>query len=64
MQKVKATIVLGVPLLFDKMFKKVMKAITEDKKKAFLVPKLIKFTNLTNKLGIKDLKKKIFAELR
>ena len=64
MQKVKATIVLGVPLLFDKMFKKVMKAINEDKKKAFLVPKLIKFTNLTNKLGIKDLKKKIFKELQ
>jgi long-chain acyl-CoA synthetase len=64
MQKVKATIVLGVPLLFDKMFKKVMKAINEDKKKAFLVPKLIKFTNITQKLGVKDLKKKIFKELQ
>lgn len=64
MQKVKATIVLGVPLLFDKMFKKVMKAINEDKKKAFLVPKLIKITNFTNKLGVWDLKKKIFKELQ
>lgn len=64
MQKVKATIVLGVPLLFDKMFKKVMKAINEDKKKSFLVPKLIKITNLTQKLGVKDLKKKIFKELQ
>ncbi|MBI1931464.1 MAG: AMP-binding protein [Ignavibacteriales bacterium] len=64
MQKVKATIVLGVPLLFDKMFKKVMKAINEDKKKSFLVPKLIKLTNLTQKIGIKDLKKKIFKELQ
>lgn len=64
MQKVKATIVLGVPLLFDKMFKKVMKAINDDKKKSFLVPKLIKITNLTEKLGIKDLKKKIFKELQ
>jgi len=64
MQKVKATIVLGVPLLFDKMFKKVMKAINEDKKKAFLVPKLIKITNLTQKLGAKGLKKKIFNELQ
>ncbi|MBK8945741.1 MAG: AMP-binding protein [Ignavibacteriae bacterium] len=64
MQKVKATIVLGVPLLFDKMFKKVMKAINEDKKKAFLVPKLIKLTNFTQKFGVKDLKKKIFKELQ
>ena len=64
MQKVKATIVLGVPLLFDKMFKKVMKAINDDKKKSFLVPKLIKITNITEKLGIKDLKKKIFKELQ
>ena len=64
MQKVKATIVLGVPLLFDKMFKKVMKAINEDKKKSFLVPKLIKITNFTEKVGLKDLKKKIFKELQ
>ena len=64
MQKVKATIVLGVPLLFDKMFKKVMKAINDDKKKSFLVPKLIKITNFTEKLGIKNLKKKLFKELQ
>ena len=64
MQNVKPTIVLGVPLLFDKMFKKVMKAIGEDKKKAFLVPKLVKITNIAEKLGIKDLKKKIFKELQ
>ena len=64
MQKVKATIVLGVPLLFDKMYKKVMKAINDDKKKSFLVPKLIKITNITQKFGVKDLKKKIFKELQ
>lgn len=64
MQKVKATVVLGVPLLFDKMYKKVMKAINDDKKKSFLVPKLIRITNFTNKIGVKDLKKKIFKELQ
>jgi len=64
MQKVKATVVLGVPLLFEKMYKKVMKAINEDKKKSFLVPKLIMLTNVTQKLGIKDIKKKIFKELQ
>lgn len=41
-----------------------MKAINEDKKKSFLVPKLIKLTNLTQKIGIKDLKKKIFKKLQ
>lgn len=64
MQKVKATVVLGVPLLFDKMYKKVMKAINDDKKKSFLVPKLIKITNFTKKIGVKDLKKTIFKELQ
>lgn len=64
MQKVRATIVLGVPLLFDKIFKKVMKAINDDKKKSFIVPKLIKITNITQKFGLKDLKKKIFKELQ
>lgn len=64
MKDVKATMVLGVPLLFEKMFKKIMKAINEDKKKAFLVPKLIAATNLTQKFGLKNLKKKIFSELQ
>ena len=48
MQKVKATIVLGVPLLFDKMFKKVMKAIHDDKKKSFLVPKFTLHSQLSS----------------
>lgn len=63
MKNASPTIVLGVPLLFDKMFKKVMKAINEDKKKSFIVPKLIKLTNFTDKFGIK-LKQKIFKELQ
>lgn len=64
MRNIKATIVLGVPLLFDKMLKTIMKAIRDDKKKSFLVPKLITLTNISQKLGIKDLKKKIFKELQ
>lgn len=63
LQKVKATVLLGVPLLYDKMFKRVSKAISEDKKKAFIVPKLVGLTNFTQKLGLKDLKKKIFKEI-
>ena len=34
-----------------------MKAINDDKKKSFLVPKLIKITNLTEKVGIKNQKR-------
>ncbi len=63
LQKVKATIFLGVPLLFDKMFKAIYKSISEDKIKSKVVPPLVKATNLIEKVGWKSLKKKIFKEL-
>ena len=62
-QKVKATILLGVPLLYDKMFKRISKAITEDKVKSKVVPVLVKATNIFQAVGVKDIKKKIFAEI-
>ncbi|MCF8242072.1 MAG: AMP-binding protein [Melioribacteraceae bacterium] len=62
-QKVKATILLGVPLLYDKMYKRVTKSISDDKVKSKIVPPLMKLTNYTSKLGLKNLKKKIFHEL-
>ena len=62
-QKVKATIMLGVPLLFDKMFKRIMKGISEDKVKSIVVPPLMKFTSLLQNVGVKGLKQKIFKEL-
>lgn len=62
-QKVKATILLGVPLLFDKMFKKIMKGIGEDKVKAIVVPPLMKLTTIFQNVGVKGLKQKIFKEL-
>lgn len=62
-QKVKATILLGVPLLYDKMFKRVSKAITEDKVKSKIVPPLLKITNIAQKFGLGGLKKKIFKEM-
>jgi long-chain acyl-CoA synthetase len=37
-QKVKATILLGVPLLYDKMFKRIIKGIKENKVKSIIVP--------------------------
>ncbi len=63
LQNVKATMLLGVPLLFDKMFKRIQKGIQEDKKKAKLVPKLIGITNLTSRVGLGQLKKKVFKAL-
>ncbi len=63
LQKVKATILLGVPLLYDKMFKRISKTITEDKVKSVIVPALRKITNVTEKLGLSGVKKKVFKEL-
>lgn len=62
-QKVKATILLGVPLLYDKMFKRISKAISDDKVKSKVVPVLVKATNFIQSVGIKDIKKKLFAEI-
>ncbi|MDH7605373.1 MAG: AMP-binding protein [Melioribacter sp.] len=63
LQKVHATILLGVPLLYDKMFRRIIKGIKEDKLKSIIVPPLLKLTNLFSFVGLKDIKKKIFAEL-
>lgn len=63
LQKVKATILLGVPLLYDKMFKKIYKGIQEDKVKSKIVPPLVKLTNIADAIGWKSAKKIIFSEL-
>lgn len=63
LQKVKATVMLGVPLLFDKMFKKIYKGIQEKKISAALVNPLIKVSDLLTKLGWKNSKHRIFSEL-
>jgi len=62
-QKVKATILLGVPLLYDKMFRRIIKGIKEDKVKSIIVPPLVKITNLFAMVGAGNIKKKLFAEL-
>jgi len=63
LQNVKATMLLGVPLLYDKMFKRISKSIHEDKVKSKIVPPMIKVTGLFEKVGWKGLKKKVFKEL-
>ena len=63
MQNVKATILLSVPLMYDKMFTKIYKTISEDKIKSKVVPSLLKITNFTEKIGLKSSKKIVFKEL-
>jgi long-chain acyl-CoA synthetase len=62
-QQVKATILLGVPLLFDKMFRRIVKTIKENKVKSVIVPPLVKLTNLFANAGLSNVKKKFFSEL-
>ncbi|HUX93645.1 MAG TPA: AMP-binding protein [Ignavibacteriaceae bacterium] len=63
LQKVKATILLGVPLLFDKMFKRIYKSINEDKTKSKIIKPLIKITDVVEKVGWKSFKRIVFKEL-
>jgi long-chain acyl-CoA synthetase len=63
LQKVKATVLLAVPLLYDKMFKRIVKGIQEDKIKSVIVPPLVKLTNLFSLIGFNEFKKKLFHEL-
>lgn len=63
LQKVKATMLLAVPLLYDKMFKRIYKTIKENKVKSVIMPSLIKVTDVLEKIGWKESKKKIFKEL-
>jgi long-chain acyl-CoA synthetase len=63
LQKVKATILLGVPLLYDKMFKRITKAIVENKTTSKIIGPLVTVTNVADLFGWKSAKKKIFREI-
>jgi long-chain acyl-CoA synthetase len=63
LQQVKATMLLGVPLLFDKMFKRIYQAVKENRVKSIIVPPLIKLTNVVARFGWKSSKKLIFSEV-
>ncbi|RPI04769.1 MAG: long-chain fatty acid--CoA ligase, partial [Ignavibacteriae bacterium] len=63
LQQVKATMLLGVPLLFDKMFKRVYHAINEKRLTSIIVPPLIKLTDFAARFGWKNSKKLVFAEI-
>lgn len=63
LQNVKATMLLAVPLLFEKMFKKIYKSIQEDKVKKVIIKPLIMITDLVQKVGWKSAKQVVFKEL-
>ena len=62
-QKAKPTIMLGAPLLFNKMYAKIMKGIAEDKVKSKIVNPIIRLTNLLELAGWKNSKKIFLKEL-
>ena len=64
LQNVHATILLGVPLLFEKMFRKIYKAINEDKIKSIIIRPLIKISDLMEMVGWKSFRHKVFHELQ
>lgn len=63
LQKVRATILLGVPLLFEKMFSRIYKTINEDRIKSKIIKPLIKISNVIELVGWKSFKHVIFREL-
>ena len=63
LQKVRATILLGVPLLFDKMFRRIYKTINEDKIKSKIIRPLINISKLFEMVGWKSFRRKVFHEL-
>ena len=60
LQKVHATVLLGVPLLYDKMYRRITAAIGEKRLTSLLVKPLSGAASLTEALGIQGLRKKVF----
>ena len=63
MLRVKPTMVLGVPLIFEKMFRKIYKTIQADKVKSVVIRPMIHITDFLSLFGWKESKKLIFKEL-
>jgi len=63
MTKVQPTMVLGVPLIFEKMFRKIYKTIQADKVKSVVIKPMIHITDFLSLIGWKNSKKLIFKEL-
>jgi long-chain acyl-CoA synthetase len=63
LQASRATVLLGVPLLYDKMFKRIYKSIQEKKIVSLLIKPLVQVTNILEKIGWKSSKRTVFHEI-
>ncbi|MGA9119477.1 MAG: AMP-binding protein [Bacteroidota bacterium] len=63
LQQVRATILLGVPLLYDKMFKRIYKGISERKMLSKMIGSVIRATDLLQIVGWKSSKRAVFKEI-
>jgi long-chain acyl-CoA synthetase len=63
LQQVGATILLGVPLLYDKMFKRIHKSIQEKKAASVLIGPLKRISAVAERFGWKNVRKNIFKEI-
>jgi long-chain acyl-CoA synthetase len=63
LQSVKATMLLGVPLLFDKMFKRIYRTIHEKKITSLVIGPLIKVSDFAERVGWRSFKKIVFKEI-
>jgi len=63
LQKVRATILLAVPLLYDKMFKRIQAGVAEKKLASLLVKPMAGVASAAESLGIEGLRRKMFAAI-
>jgi long-chain acyl-CoA synthetase len=63
LQYTHATMLLGAPLLYDKMFKRIHKSIKEKRVTAMLVGPLIKASGLLELVGWKNCRRQVFKEI-
>jgi long-chain acyl-CoA synthetase len=60
LQKVHATVLLGVPLLYDKMYRRITAAIGEKRLTALAVKPLSGMAGVSEALGVQGLRRKVF----
>jgi long-chain acyl-CoA synthetase len=63
LQTSRATMLLSVPLMYDKMFKRIYKSIQEKRLTSMVIGPLIKGTNIMERIGWKSCKKQVFKEI-
>jgi len=63
LQRVRATILLAVPLLYDKMFKRIQAGIAEKRLAALLVKPMAGVASAAESVGVQGLRRKMFAAI-